>query len=231
MLSRLHLSTIVLIATLLWGSLLLLKGVAINAVWFQPFPTVVGGLVLALAAFDLWLWRISWLHGWFVQRPCIRGTWRANLQSEWIDPVTGFPLPPIEAYIVIRQTYSRLSMRLITEESASEMLGSEMVRSADGMYQVAGIYRNEPRLSVRGRSPIHYGAVLLRVEGDPPIRLTGHYWTDRNSRGEVLAADHTVTIFVNFDAAHLGFPAVLQAIGQQLGDTGTSGPGDKQKNE
>ena len=146
-----------------------------------------GYLVLILAAFDLWIWRISMLRGWFVKRPCIHGTWKASLQSQWTDPETGTAPPAIAAYIAIRQTYSMLSMRLMTEESTSEILGAEMVRAPDDTYRVAGVYRNEPRLSVRERSPIHYGAVLLQVEGEPASRLTGHYWTDRSSRGEVLA--------------------------------------------
>jgi len=205
MLSRLHLSTILVIAAVLWGATLIFAGVAVKVTWFQPFSVVVGILILILAAFDVWLWRISWLRGWFVKRPCIRGTWRASLQSQWVDPESGKRPPAIEAYIAIRQTYSLLSMRLMTEESASELLGAEMVRSVDGTCRIAGVYRNEPRLAVRERSPIHYGAVLLEVEGDPPVRLAGHYWTDRDSQGEVVTESHKTTVFPNFDAARKAF--------------------------
>lgn len=205
MLSRLHLSTILVIAAVLWGAALLIAGVAIKVTWFEPFSVVVGILVLILAAFDLWLWRMSWLRGWFVHRPCIRGTWKASLRSQWTDPQTGKTPPAIEAYIAVRQTYSMLSMRLMTEESASELLGAEMVCAADGTCRVAGVYRNEPRLAVRERSPIHYGAVLLEVEGDPPVRLAGHYWTDRDSRGELLTGAHHAGVLPNFDAAREAF--------------------------
>lgn len=211
MLSRLHLSTILVIAAVLWGAALIFAGVAIKVTWFQPFSVVVGVLVLILAAFDLWLWRISWLRGWFVNRPCIRGTWKVSLQSQWTDPETGEPPPAIEAYIAIRQTYSLLSMRLMTEESASELLGADIVRAADGTCRVAGVYRNEPRLAVRERSPIHYGALLMEIEGDPPVRLAGHYWTDRNSRGEMVAAARRTTISPNFDAARRSFLPADQA--------------------
>lgn len=226
MLSRLHLSTILVIAAVLWGAALLFAGVAIKVTWFQPFSVVVGVLVLILAAFDLWLWRMSWLRGWFVHRPCIRGTWKAILQSQWTDPQTGKAPPAIEAYIAIRQTYSMLSMRLMTEESTSEILGAEMVRAPDDTYRVAGVYRNEPRLSVRERSPIHYGAVLLQVEGDPASRLAGHYWTDRSSRGEVVASTHSATVFPNFDAACRGLSAKnLPAAQPPQPDEDTKGAG------
>ena len=46
MLSRLHLSTILIIAAVLWGAALLFAGVAIKVTWFQPFSVVVGVLVL-----------------------------------------------------------------------------------------------------------------------------------------------------------------------------------------
>ena len=42
MLSRLHLSTILLIAAALWGGMLVFEGVAVNGTWFRPFSTVVG---------------------------------------------------------------------------------------------------------------------------------------------------------------------------------------------
>ncbi len=205
MLSRLHLSTVLFIAAALWSAALLFEGVAIKAEWFHPFSVVASILVLIFAAFDLWLWRFSWLRGWFVKRPYIRGTWQATLESQWTDPETGKTPPAIEAYIAIRQTYSMLSMRLMTKESASELLGAAMVRAPDGTFRIAGVYRNEPRLAVRERSPMHYGAVLLEVEGNPAARLAGHYWTDRDSRGEILTGAHKTTVFPSFDAAREAF--------------------------
>ena len=205
MISRLHLSTILIIAAVLWGAVLFIAGITIKVNWFQPVSLVVGALILLLAAFDLWLWRISLLRGWFVKRPCVRGTWKTILQSQWTDPETGESPPDIEAYIAIRQTYSMLSMRLMTEESASELLGAEIVRAGDGTYRIAGVYRNEPRLAMRERSPIHYGAMLLEVEGRPPVRLAGYYWTDRNSRGEMQTGSHKATIYPSFDVAREAF--------------------------
>jgi hypothetical protein len=53
-------------------------------------------------------------------------------------------------------------------ESSSELVGTEIVRSADGLYCLSGVYRNEPRFEVRDRSPIHYGAVWLKIIEEPP---------------------------------------------------------------
>jgi len=39
----------------------------------------------------------------------------------------GYAVPntPVEGYMVVRQTFSSLSMRLLTEESSSELVGTE----------------------------------------------------------------------------------------------------------
>lgn len=185
MLSRLHLSTILLIAAALWGGMLLLEGVALTGNWFRPFSTVVGVLLLLLVAFDLWAWRFRILQGWFVPRPDLRGTWRVELRSDWKDPKTEAIVGPIVAYLVVRQTFSSLSIRMLSTESASELVAADINKAGDGTYRLAAVYRNEPKLSVRDRSPIHYGALVLDVQGDPVKALSGYYWTDRSSRGEL----------------------------------------------
>lgn len=207
MLSRLHLSTILVVAAALWGGVLVVEGVAVNGTWIRPFSTVVGVLLLLLAAFDLWAWRLRVLHGWFVPRPDLRGTWRIELQSDWKDPATDAVIGPIVAYLVVRQTFSSLSIRMLTAESASELVAAEINKAGDGTYRLAAVYRNEPKLSVRERSPIHYGALLLDVQGDPVKNLAGYYWTDRNSRGEVRTLTRHGTIVGSFKEAQALLPA------------------------
>lgn len=211
MLSRLHLSTILVLAAALWGGLLLVEGVTVNGAWLRPFSTVIGVLLLLLAAFDLWAWRLRVLHGWFVPRPDLRGTWRVELQSNWRNPATDSAtdsgVGPIVAYLVVRQTFSALSVRMLTAESASELVAAEINKASDGTYRLAAVYRNEPKLSVRDRSPIHYGALVLDVQGDPVKSLAGYYWTDRNSRGELRTLARTVSPAGSFQDAQVLLPA------------------------
>src|SRR6267378_1583374 len=119
MIERLHLSALLLVAALVWGTLLLLSGVDVSLGWFRYFSTTLGTLIVLIAAFDLYLWHLSFLHPWFVKRPDLRGTWRASIRSNWIDPATLTPVPPIAGYIAIRQTFSHISLRLMTAESRS----------------------------------------------------------------------------------------------------------------
>lgn len=201
MLSRLHLSSILVVAAALWGVILVVEGVAVSGAWLRPFSIVVGALMLLLAVFDLWAWRFRILHGWFVPRPDLRGTWRVELQSDWKDPVTDAVIGPIVAYLVVRQTFSTLSIRMLTAESASELVAAEINKAGDGTYRLAAVYRNEPKLSVRERSPIHYGALVLDVQGDPVKDLAGYYWTDRNSRGELRSLARHKTVAGSFKEA------------------------------
>jgi hypothetical protein len=201
MIRRLHLSVILILAAILWGGLLLLEGVPVTVSWIRPISAVTAILLGLLGAFDLFLWRLRLLQGWFVKKPVLRGTWAATLVSNWVNPQTGEKVAPIPAYVVIRQTFSFLSLRLFTKESRSEVLGAEVIRAQDGAYCIVGVYRNEPRLEVRHRSPIHHGAIYLHVVGSPVIRLEGHYWTDRDTNGSMELTQRNKKLADDFQTA------------------------------
>ena len=65
MIERLHLSTLLLVAAVVWGVLLLLQGIAVEVSWVRPISIVTGILLLALAFFDLYLWKLWILQSWF----------------------------------------------------------------------------------------------------------------------------------------------------------------------
>ena len=205
MISRLHLSVLLSIAAAIWGVSLMLGGGDLSPSFIRPFSVVVGILVFLLSQFELWIWRLPPLRGWFVQRPNLRGTWRVLLTSNWRNPDTEQSVAPITGYLVVRQTYSSLSLRLLTAESSSELLGAQILRAEDGTFKIAGVYRNEPKLAVRHRSAIHYGGLVLVLEGNPPTALEGHYWTDRDTRGEIEATERQKKAFQTFDAANSFF--------------------------
>jgi len=211
MIRGLHLSTLVWGAVIILFVMLVLDGVQVTTGLFKPCGGVVTVLTLLLLAFDKWLWCFRILHPWFVDRPYLKGTWKGVFVSSYIDPATQKPVPPIEAYLVIRQTYSVIHLRLITKESASESLANNIPKGEDGVYSVASVYRNTPQLVVRDRSPIHHGALLIRVEGDPAVSLTGEYWTDRMTRGELRFMEKSETMYFDFAAASAGTFTKLEA--------------------
>jgi hypothetical protein len=196
-----YIKAILYVTVIVWVAVLYASGVPVTSVWLKPFSTVTTIVLFLVVAFDLWLWKLPLLHGWFVKRPVIEGTWKAALRSNWSDSESDRSTQAIEGYAIIHQTFSKLSIRLLTEESSSELVGAEIVCSVDGMYCVSGVYRNEPRYGARGRSPIHYGAVWLKVIDEPIHKLQGHYWTDRRTAGEMELTDQRKKRLQDFRSA------------------------------
>lgn len=202
MISRLHLSPIVFLVGILWLGALVLDGVAVEPRWIFPFSIVLSTLLVLLGAFDRWFWRWKLLNGWFANRPVLSGTWEVTLESEWVDQKTGERPEPVACFMAVRQTFSTLSMRLMTPESSSWLLTGDIRATKDEVYQVAGVYMNKPDLRLRGeRSEIHYGALLLDVHGQPPEELRGHYWTDRWTRGTLKLAHRKPKVYENYEQA------------------------------
>jgi hypothetical protein len=177
------LKTVIGICGVVWVASLVLAGtVPASRALFAPFSLVVsvaGGIVWI---FDRWSW--SWpLVRLLVKRPDLRGTWKGAIASEWVSPQTNARLAAIPTFIVVTQTATSLHVRQLTDESESITLAAAIVDDADDAHSVVGVYRNEPQSRVRDRSPIHLGALRLRVGGAD--ELGGDYWTDRNSRGQL----------------------------------------------
>lgn len=201
MIERTHQSVLLLFIVLAWAVCLIVAGVSVSVDFLRPFSVVSGVVAVTLTGFDRWAWRLRCLHGWFVKRPDLNGTWRAELRSNWIDPGTGQRIPPIVAFVAIRQSYSSISVRMMTAESSSELLSAGVVQAIDDTCRLVGVYRNEPRISVQHRSRVHNGALLLQINGSPPETLDGHYWTDRGTQGEIRLSERNPTIVGSFQVA------------------------------
>jgi SMODS-associating 2TM, beta-strand rich effector domain len=202
MISQLHLTTLVIAATVIWGITLLLQGAPVGLDWLKPYSTVVGILPLVLLVFDKWLWRLRILHGWFVKKPNLQGTWKAQLRSTWNEGAS--EAREIEGYMIIRQTYSSIAMRLVTSESSSELIACNISRSDDGLYEVVGVYHNVPKLLERRHSPVHFGGLILRVLGDLADALEGQYWTDRSTLGEIRLSERSSVLYYGYESAKRG---------------------------
>lgn len=190
------------VAAAAWGILLAIRGTAVTREYLLPFSTVVGILGVVLTLFEKWMWHWPILHGWFVRRPDIRGTWLVELQPDEA-------IEPIECYMSIRQTFSTLEMKLMTPESESWLIADRIGPSHKGNgFQIAGVYTNEPRLELRGkRSEIHYGALLLEVHGPStarPTAMQGIYWTDRKTHGTMTFSRRVKHVFTRFEDARDG---------------------------
>ncbi len=177
------LKALIAVCGLTWLVLLVIQGTveASRQLWV-PFGSVVTVASVVVWIFDRWLWS-WWACSLVMRRADLRGTWRGELVSEWVNPKTGTTLPPIAVAMSVTQTASALYLRQFTAESESETVAASVLSEADGAESVAVVYRNEPKGVLRERSPIHFGGMRLRVTGEEEI--SGEYWTDRNSRGQL----------------------------------------------
>ncbi|GAA2879912.1 hypothetical protein Acy02nite_26650 [Actinoplanes cyaneus] len=153
--------------------------------WVRFFSTAVLAATLLLGAWDLWLWRLP-----VVQRipgvpRRLRGTWQGTLTSFWIDPATGTLLPPRTVYLIVHQTATLISVKLYTDQSRSSSSIADL-SVVHGSSVLSYVYLSRPHLEYAKESPMHHGTTVLDVSGHPPSRLTGRYWTDRDSKGQLV---------------------------------------------
>ncbi|MEV4453591.1 Cap15 family cyclic dinucleotide receptor domain-containing protein [Streptomyces mirabilis] len=97
----------------------------------------------------------------------------------------------VDARVLLRvpergQTYWTLHATLRTAESASRSDNATIVKTdGSGIAEVRFLYDNTPRTEYRQRSPRHSGACRLSVTGRTPQSITGSYFTDRFTAGDM----------------------------------------------
>ncbi len=201
-----YIKAIIYITVIVWTIVLYADHQSITSGFLKPLSTVTSTVLCFSIAFDLWLWKLPIFQGWLVKRPVVEGTWAVEMHSDWIDPATGAAIGPIKGYMIVRQTLSTLSMRQLTAESSSALVGTELVCTPDGMFCISGVYLNEPAFAFREKSSIHYGAIWLQVAiDDPSKKLQGHYWTDRKTAGSMSLSDRRPKKYQTFSAAEAAF--------------------------
>jgi len=153
--------------------------------WLRYFSAAVFIATVAISIWDLWLWRIPPIQRIPKVPRNIRGTWKGQLDSLWVDPSTDAKLDPKCAFLVVRQTASIISAKLLTDESQSTSSLAAM-SFTDGTAVLEFMYLNRPKIHFEDRSRMHHGSTVLQVTGNPAERLEGRYWTDRDTRGSLL---------------------------------------------
>ena len=78
-----------------------------------------------LYIFDEYLWKLPGVNN-IAKRPVLAGTWKGTFESNYEDQETGERVGPTEAYLAVRQTYSKVHLRFITGGSTSESKACEL---------------------------------------------------------------------------------------------------------
>jgi len=138
--------------------------------WVEP-PSVPGIAGVLYKAFDKWLWR------WFrkigiVKIPDIQGQWD-------VDGYTSFEQKgSFKAKVIIRQTWTRISVYLETEQSISWSLAASLSFNQPGGAVLIYHYRNEPEPNAMKTMHTHKGTAVLRLKNDE--FMEGEYYTGRD---------------------------------------------------
>jgi hypothetical protein len=180
------LQTVAVLVVLTLVGLTALRG-APNSVsdWMAPITPAVAIAWAGLWLFDRYAWRWPGVRR-IVGRPVLNGTWQGELASTWVNPATGERVSPDpNVFLVVRQRFWSVTVRMLTKESASASLRADLTKYEDGVHQLVYLYGNTPRQQFRHRSEVHYGGAVLTAPRDASQGIEGHYFTDRKTCGDM----------------------------------------------
>jgi hypothetical protein len=178
-------SVILITAVVVWGIFLWVLGLELTWDHAKPYTLTLTTLTLGWAVFNSFLWRV-WPCKYFSGLPDINGTWCVSLQSSYKDPATNKICDPVKGFAVIRQTFSSLSIRVMTQQSESSLVAHSYDRHLDGTTHIYGVYQSDPNIQLRGElSEIHYGSLKYKIIGSPVLQMAGNFWTDRHTNGTI----------------------------------------------
>lgn len=131
----------------------------------------IGVAAILMAAYERFLWKFMP----FEDVPVLRKVYTGIIKSSYDNLER-------KATLKIKQSLLSVHITLITNESRSQSL-SASIDEILGEKQLTYCYLNTPKSKVRHRSEVHYGTAMLCVEN--PNRLTGRYYTDRKTIGDM----------------------------------------------
>jgi hypothetical protein len=171
-----------------------------SPMWLRGYSAAVIVAILVFAVWEYWLWRQPFMQGLPRVPRRIDGTWAGTLTSLWTDPATDRRPDVKRVFLVARQTASRVTVVLLTEESTSRSSIARLSRDEMGL-SLAYMYSNRPESRVEHRSTMHNGSAFVEISGSPASQIRGRYWTDRYTRGELDLPERRMRAAASFREA------------------------------
>lgn len=149
-------------------------------------PKVISIDLIIYYFFQKWLWKWKIFKNWLVPFSNLNGTWKGQIHSNWVNPDTGKKPDPIPVILTIHQTFSKISCVMRTKEMASySYIADFIIEKDEQIYRLCYSYISTPNQKVRERSPIHNGTILFDIFDEKKKLLSGQYWTERQTNGQV----------------------------------------------
>ncbi len=153
--------------------------------FMKPIPKVITIDLFFAGLFVKWGWRWKLLQGWLVPFPDLNGSWQGTINTNWKDAKSNTP-GPIPAILTIKQTFSRISCVMRTDEMESHSYAEGFqLDPGKQIKRLCYSYTSRPSISLRHRSTPHDGTILFNIIEKPKRILEGEYWTQRQTTGTV----------------------------------------------
>jgi hypothetical protein len=200
MTNRSRVQIVAAVVVLVFAGGIWLTGGSLHAQWLRFYAAAVFVATLVLGLWERLVWRLPPMQRLNGVPRDLRGTWKGTLTSFWEDPATGASPPPKPAYLVIHQSATSVSVSIFTDESRSHSSLGRVTMSTNFM-SLDYMYLNRPDSRFEHRSRMHHGSTSLDISGRPATRLKGHYWTDRDTRGELDFTERVGKSVDDYDSA------------------------------
>lgn len=182
----------------LWLVLAFVLDAPVDKTWLKYLGGIASVVVVLVLVFDRWAWR--WVPVALSKRPCVSGTWRAKLHYQWPD---GTPTQTKDCFIVVRQTYSTITVDMHFDISDSYSRSAAIVET-NGRRSLWWSYLSVAHSLEQEGNPPHRGGAELIVSIKPRISLAGDYWTERKTRGRLTTAGRSTHLYDDYESALAG---------------------------
>jgi hypothetical protein len=188
---------VIFLAAVVWLVVCLISDSPVDQGALRALGISSSVVVLLLLGFDYWLWR--WFPQAITKRPLLDGTWKARLDYE----AGGGGIESKDCFMVIRQTYSDISVCMLFDISSSQSNSAGIALDKGRCSLWFSYWSSAETLAREGNAP-HRGAAELIVSRKPKIRLEGDYWTERKTKGKIMAEARSKHHYDDFASASAG---------------------------
>jgi hypothetical protein len=152
----------------------------------QTVFAAIGVELFLFGIFSKYLWK-SWIfRKWLILIPNLNGTWKGQIVSTWVDPITNARPAPIPAILTIHQSLFKISCVMRTEEMTSTSFIADFVLDDDSQTKkLCYSYNSNPKQTVIERSPQHLGTMVFDINQRTRPSLCGEYWSGRKTTGNI----------------------------------------------